>query len=127
MTFKAGFTTDNLAVLRSKINAALAEIDPNLTFTIGTMTYSEGEVGMKLTANVAGMKSKADIQFERYCELYGFDHTISKRFPKLGECKLVAYNSRRRTMPWVIEAQNKKRYKLSQEEAEKHWSEVKSN
>ena len=120
MPYSKGFNPKNLDTLRKQLTDALKEIDPSLTFKIGKMTFSDGEVGMSLTSNIIGLPSKQDQDLIRYSKLHNFNIDEEKVLPGLGLCKLIAFKSRNTKKPWIVSCQTGN-YKIEHEKIEAVW------
>lgn len=94
------FNTSNLKVLRTDIDAALAEVAKKhgISLSLGKMTYGSGN----FTAKVEGKSSVGDEQekalFESYAKTYGLQTDIVS----FDGFRLVGFDAKRRAKPWLI-------------------------
>jgi len=97
MTTFSKFDKTNLKALRNEMNAVLAKygVTANLDFSVGNMSFSEGEVNIKVNAKVKGAKTFGDTMLESSVNSLGL-----KMQNKSGDV-LVAYNSRSYKYPFV--------------------------
>lgn len=123
-TFAAGLNKANLPLLRDKINAALAGLDPALTCKAGNITFSEGSCTVKLEVQVQGMTSSAEKEAQRYAQMLGLDPSLRPDIPKVGPCRIVDIKTRATKMPWVVENEAGKRFKISSAMAEHYFKKV---
>ncbi|WGK63549.1 hypothetical protein QAO71_17420 (plasmid) [Halopseudomonas sp. SMJS2] len=59
-----------------------------------------------------GAKSSEQVLLESYAGMHGLDLTKSSQIQGVGTCKLVAYKPRSTKLPWIVENEKGKRYKL---------------
>lgn len=118
------------ATLRSDVNAALAVIAKKhgVDFTLGTIRFNPESMRVTLTGNARGAAGlspsvKADPKLVAFKKigariLAGSVHAIPTendkfRSPSLGTVTFSGYNSRAHAYPFIVNATNGKRYKLS--------------
>jgi uncharacterized protein YunC (DUF1805 family) len=110
MTTFAKFDKTNLKALRNEMNTVLAKYGAavNLDFSVGNMSFSEGEVNIKVNAKVKGVKTFDDTMLESRINSMGLK--IKNKFGDV----LVAYNSRSYKYPYVyVCGKTGKRFKCS--------------
>lgn len=112
------FDNNTLDLLRAKLDIKLKELSLELGINIDSrnFSYSENEVSIKLQANIVGAMTKEMEAVKMFSEMevgieLDFGHVFMAG--NLGEVKLVAYKTRSRKYPWVVEGSNGSRYKLS--------------
>lgn len=101
--------------LRNALALALAQVEADLGITIqvGNMRFDANTVKIAATAAVAGgLEAKASQMLALYAPIYGIDP--EKVGP--GGAKLVDFNTKARTAPFIFERDGK-RYKCSPEPA----------
>jgi hypothetical protein len=125
------FDNNTLKVIRTKLDIKLQELSEELGITIESknFSYSANEVSMKLEANINGAMTKEMSAVELYSEMeFGIKLECGHTFDcgNLGEVKLVAYKTRSRKYPWVVEKTNGSRYKLSTTQLRGHINPIKA-
>ena len=125
------FDNNTLKAIRTKLDIKLQELSEELGITIESknFSYSSNEVSMKLEASINGAMTKEMSAVELYSEMelgvkLECGHTFDYR--NLGEVKLVAYETRSRKYPWVVELKNGSRYKLSSVQLKGHVNSIKA-
>lgn len=112
------FDNNTLKVIRTKLDIKLQELSEELGITIESknFSYSANEVSMKLEANINGAMTKEMEAVKMFSKMeVGIELDFGHLFMagNLGEVKLVAYKTRSRKYPWVVENSKGSRYKLS--------------
>lgn len=112
------FDNNTLDLLRAKLDIKLKELSVELGINIDSrnFSYSENEVSIKLQANISGAMTKEMEAVKMFSKMelgieLDFGHVFMSG--NLGEVKLVAYKTRSRKYPWVVEDSKGSRYKLS--------------
>lgn len=124
ISFTNGFNPANLKDVRESIAKALAGAVPGVDFQVGKITYSGTNCTIKVEANIQGQKTREQETLEMYAKTYGFDVTQEKSHPSHGACRLVGFNPRARTTPWIVECA-KGRYRFHQELVQQMWGNAK--
>jgi len=78
------FTKQNLATVRTKLDAKMAEFEKEtgVRISLGNISYQNDSFTSKISAKLVNGKSDSDIQrdeFEKNCMLYGFTKTDYKK------------------------------------------------
>jgi hypothetical protein len=115
-------TKDELKNFRSDFDKAITELEKkyNITISQGSISYSENEFHMKITAKkntTTSGKSTEQADFEKYCELFGLKPSdYGKTFKSNGkEFMITGLNVRARSMPVIAYCSDGKSYKFSEE------------
>lgn len=117
--YAQGFNKQNLPTLRRAMEAALKNIQPNVDFHVGNISFMNGECTIKVSAKIVGVegiKDKSQEMLSEWAKLFGLDTDKVVRLPSGHSVKLVGYDSKKRKRPFVVEDVNtKKRYVLDDE------------
>lgn len=109
------FDRRNLKDLRNEMTAVLKKygMDANLEFVVGNMSFTETEVEVKVTAKVAGAKSRAEVNLEAILKMRGL---VKERDGR----RLVRYDHKKHKYPFIFEKTSEpgKLYKMSDDQAE---------
>ncbi len=112
------FNKQNLKEIREMLNKALAGIHPDLIAEAQNASFTSGEVTFKLNIKIKGAKSRAASMLEEIAGYRGIDITKTSA----DGYKLVGYESKKRTRPWVVEkVSTGKRYVMSDMDVSFRW------
>ena len=122
----ATITKSNIAQHRKEIETTLKALSAKtgIDFNIGRITYNADSLRCKLEGTVRGAAgtSKTTVADPHLVSLLknaswalpaGFDQTKSYSSQQLGTVKIVGYNSRARSYPFIVQAKNGKKYKVA--------------
>jgi hypothetical protein len=127
MTTYASFNRQNLAVLRSEMDAALNKFAANsgIEIKIGNMSFTSDNVAIKLEAKISGSKSMREQKLESALQLQSRIDQLTLE-PINGK-QLVGYNPRAHKMPYVyLELKTGKRFKTTRTAAKLYFTTPKS-
>lgn len=108
------FNPETLRVLRPEMEAALAAIAEKhgIKLQLGKMTYTPdgGSFTAKVEAKVEAIASAAEEKlFREAAALFGYDPDKVATTPQ-GEVRLVGYNPKKRSKPWMLTVAGKPGY-----------------
>jgi glycerophosphoryl diester phosphodiesterase len=106
------FNKQSLTALRNELDAVLAKYEKkiNVKLETGSIKFSGSEATIKIEAKVVGgvTKNQQALIFTKF----KFGDVI--RDAKLGELKMIGFNTRAKKYPYEVKAINGKEYKLSE-------------
>ncbi len=102
------FTRPQLKEIREAMQQALTSASiPNVKIIVGNCSFLDGEATYKITVLLDGAKTREQKQLE--IMLPKLNLSIDSTNIHEPDCKLIGYNSRARTRPWIYE-RNGQRY-----------------
>jgi hypothetical protein len=121
-----GFNNANLPEIRKAIQDALAGLDLGVEFQLGSFTYAQDRFTVRLEGFLPGRKKtedKAKLALnKRACEMHRVDMTKTPFLNRIGQCRLVGYNPRASSYPWIVLYPNGREYKYSTDLVKLHWA-----
>lgn len=118
MTMTQCFTNASANAVKEMLSAHLETLQAE-DFDVGNIALSGTPQELTFTIKVIpkGAKSSEQVLLESYAKMHGLDLNKTGHLGGVGHCKLVAYKPRNTKMPWIVENDKGKRYKLTTETA----------
>lgn len=112
------FTSASASAVKEMLSAHLNSLSSQ-DFDMSTISMSGTAQELTFTIKVLpkGGKSSEQVLLESYARMHRLDLNKNALIRGVGQCKLVAYKPRNTKLPWIVENEKGKMYKLETADA----------